>query len=68
MEHLYIVLHKYSTEERWNADLVLNSMELARGYVAARQSIRPNDKWVVVEGTIITPETDEEADKRMGEF
>ena len=70
MKVFYIVVYRYSPSERWNVkiDGAFPERHLAEKLAEVCQYQNPTWQYAIVDGAIVSPETAEEAEQRLGEF
>ena len=58
MEHLYMVVYRYSQTDRWQpkSDGAFQSQALAECFGAALASINPTWEYIVMEAVMVIPE------------
>lgn len=70
MEHLFIVAHRVGGKGPWRTDEVFEEKRLAENFKEIKEllDIEPKNIYAVVEGSIVSPKTMDEADARLGPF
>lgn len=68
-EHLFIVIYRHG-EAQWEGKTngVFGSRRLAENFVECAKASGFSGELAIVEGTILTAETEEEATARLGKF
>ena len=68
-EHLYIVIWKNS-RGAWQPEAggVFSEQRLAENLVECKKAAGETYEFAIVEGSLLTPETEEEAAVRLGQF
>ena len=58
MEHLYMVVYRYSQSDRWQpkSDGAFHSLTLAEGFRAALADINQQWEYIVMEAVMVIPE------------
>lgn len=70
MEHLYIIIWRSSAKSQWHPLLhgVFDNRADAELVVKAEHAMRSSLEYAIVEGPIVSPESMEAAEARLGTF